>query len=213
MKLYHYVHCPFCVRVRMGLKFLNIPFESIVVAYDDEKTPVDLIGKKMLPIIVDDKGVAKNESLDILKEADTKNQLSWEHLTQNEKEIDLLLTNIGNSVHNLAMPYWIWTKEFTESSRTYFEKSKSQKRGPFKDLIKNQSKYMDDINQLLNGEFSNELRPFYRSEKLTIADIMIASHLWGLYVVSEYQFPPHIHQYLQTVKKLTHFNYHEDLWK
>ena len=61
MKLYHYVHCPFCVRVRMGLGYLGINFESIVLAYDDEKTPVKLTGKKMLPILVSDDGKAHNE--------------------------------------------------------------------------------------------------------------------------------------------------------
>ena len=42
IKLYHYVHCPFCVRVRLALGFLNIPFESHVIAYDDEEKVTEL---------------------------------------------------------------------------------------------------------------------------------------------------------------------------
>ena len=70
MKLYHYVHCPFCVRVRMAAGFLNTSYESIVVPYDDEATPINLTGKKMLPIWVNDKRLAQNESLDIIKNLD-----------------------------------------------------------------------------------------------------------------------------------------------
>ena len=44
LKLYHYVHCPFCVRVRMILGFLQLPYQSIVLPYDDEVTPVSGYG-------------------------------------------------------------------------------------------------------------------------------------------------------------------------
>ncbi len=49
--LYHYVHCPFCVRVRMAFGHLKVPYKSVVVPYDDAKTPIDLCQVKMLPII------------------------------------------------------------------------------------------------------------------------------------------------------------------
>ena len=49
MKLYHYDHCPFCVRARMiiGLRGLNV--EQIPLANDDEATPIGLFGKKWCP--------------------------------------------------------------------------------------------------------------------------------------------------------------------
>ena len=66
MKLYHYDHCPFCVRARMiiGLRGLNV--EQIPLANDDEATPIGLVGKKMVPILIKDDGTAMGESLDIL---------------------------------------------------------------------------------------------------------------------------------------------------
>lgn len=213
MKLYHYVHCPFCVRVRMGLGLLGVHYDSHVTAYDDEKTPLDLTGKKMLPIMVYDNGVAQNESLDILKGQDKKNLLHWENLSAHETELNPLLDKIGSLVHNLAMPYWIWTPEFNESSRAYFQKKKEVKRGPFKDLVKKQDLFSRDLDLLLLSELAPDLKPFYRSDKLSVLDIMIAAHLWGMYVVPEYRFPEVIHNYLQKVKSLTHFNYHEDYWK
>nr|BDT27720.1 glutaredoxin 2 [Bacteriovorax sp. HI3] len=212
MKLYHYVHCPFCVRVRMGFGLLGVTYESHVTPYDDETTPVKLTGKKMLPIVEFD-GRAMNESLDILKLKDPKNLLKWDELAKNEALLNPLLYKIGSPVHSLAMPYWIWTPEFDENSRRYFQTKKEVKRGPFKDLVKNQQTFVDKLNAVISGELITELKPFYKSSELTIMDIMIAAHLWGMYVVPEFQFEPKVHEYLQTVKKMTGFNYHEDFWK
>ena len=210
MKLYHYVHCPFCVRVRMGMGLLKKDYESIVLPYDDEQTPIRLTGKKMLPIM-ENNGKAKNESLDILKEADHHNALKWEILDLHGSAIDNQLEKMGSLVHSLCMPYWIWTPEFNESSRNYFKTKKEQKRGPFKDLVKKQQSFINALNPLLES-LAKELTPFYKSDTLTIADIMIAAHLWGLYILPEFQFDHKIHQYLQNVKELTRFDYHQDFW-
>ena len=212
MKLYHYVHCPFCVRVRMGFGLLGVKYQSIVTQYDDEKTPVDLTGKKMLPIVQYDDGRAQNESLDILKLQDPKDLLSWNTLTTHQEVLNPLLDKIGSLVHSLAMPYWIWTPEFTPSSRHYFQTKKEVKRGPFSELVKKQKSFAQDLDHLLSKELTPELKPFYKSDKLTIMDLMIAAHLWGMYVVPEYQFSPQVHTYLQSIRELTKFNYHQDYW-
>ncbi|MBC7714391.1 MAG: glutathione S-transferase N-terminal domain-containing protein [Rhizobacter sp.] len=213
MKLYHYVHCPFCVRVRMGLGFLAVAYESKVTPYDDEATPLRLTGKKMLPIMEYNDGQAQNESLDILKRQDVNDLLGWKHLAEHESSLNTLLDKTGSLVHSLAMPYWIWTPEFNDSSRKYFQTKKEVKRGPFKDLVKNQKSFVDKLDLILFNEVLSELKPFYKSDKVTIMDLMIAAHIWGMYVVPEYQFAPHIHAYLMRVKAETHFNYHEDFWK
>lgn len=213
MKLYHYVHCPFCVRVRMGLSFLGIPYESMVTPYDDEITPVRLTGKKMLPIMLYDDGKAQNESLDILKTQDVKGVLNWQLLENNNTTTSALLDKIGSPVHSLAMPYWIWTPEFNERSRLYFQSKKEAKRGPFKELVHKRELFAQKLDLILSNEVLPELKPFYKSDKLTILDIMLAAHLWGMYVVPEYQFEPRMHEYLMRVKDTTYFNYHEDFWR
>jgi len=213
MKLYHYVHCPFCVRVRLGFGFLGTKYESVVTAYDDETTPIKLTGKKMLPIVQYDDGVAQNESLDILKAQDTAGLLGWDELAKNTESLNELLDKSGALVHNLAMPYWIWTPEFNESSRKYFQTKKEVKRGPFKNLVHNQQSFVVELTKLLEKSLISELKPFYKSDKFTIMDIMIAAHLWGMYVVPEFRFCEAVDNYLQKIKTLTHFNYHEDYWR
>lgn len=212
--LYHYVHCPFCVRVRMAAGYLGVAYESKVVPYDDEQTPTKLIGKKMLPVWVDSNGKAQPESLDIIKLLDQDNKLGSQTLLQSEdwKKLECFLNEAGNSIHSLAMPYFIYTKEFDENSRKYFQKKKEEKRGPFKELVKNRPQLEEQLKLKLN-QLEYDLRPFYLSDRLTVLDICLASHLWGLYVVPEFQFPPQLHHYLQRVKKQCNFNYHEDYWK
>jgi len=205
--LYHYVHCPFCVRVRLALGFLNQEYASFVVPYDDEITPVKLTGKKMLPII-EYQGKIINESLDIISLIDVDKKIPGFL----DKDFESLLNKIGNEVHSLAMPYWIWTPEFNESSRRYFQTKKEEKRGPFKNLVKNRQVYIDALEKIW-PEIEANLNSYFQSEHLTIRDIALAAHLWGLYVVPEYRFPEKIHQYLQRVKTTCHFDYHADFWK
>lgn len=212
MKLYHYVHCPFCLRVRMGLGLLRKDYESIVVPYDDEKTPIELTGKKMLPILVDENGKAMNESLDILKSQDTYQRLKWSVYEPQAAEFEALLDEIGKQVHSLCMPYWIWTPEFNESSRQYFQTKKEVKRGPFKDLIKNKKTFITALETILEEKVEPNLEPYFKHEELTIMDIMLASHLWGMYIFPEFQFSPTIHHYLQQVKSDCRFDYHKDFW-
>lgn len=213
LKFYHYVHCPFCVRVRMALGFLKLPYESVVVPYDDESTPLKLTGTKMLPIM-DIDGKAMNESLDIIAALDKQNQLGINEMKSSPHypEFEALLSRLGSPVHSLAMPYWIWTPEFNDSSRAYFQKKKEEKRGPFKELVKNQAHYTDNIQKELDL-LEKELKPFYRSQNFSAYDILLASHLWGLYVVPEFQFSEKIHKYLQSVKSICSFNYHQDFWR
>ncbi len=212
-KLYHYIHCPFCVRVRMALGFFQLPYESKVLSYDDEKTPLDLTGVKMLPIM-DIDGHVLNESLEIIKKLDKDNSLHCDLLNDQDQMdfLEDLLNRLGKPIHNLAMPYWIYTKEFNETSRSYFQTKKEKKRGPFNDVAKKKENFLIELSPLLE-EVEKSIGPFFLKQKdFGIFDIMIASHLWGLYVVPEFQFSPFLHRYLQMVKKVCQFDYHEDFW-
>jgi glutaredoxin 2 len=211
--LYHYVHCPFCLRVRFTLGLLGIPYKSEVLSYDDEKTPLLLTGVKMLPILSwGDKTL--NESLDIMVLLDQENRLDIKRQTTHQDflSFEAYLNFLGGPIHSLAMPYWIFTPEFTSEARTYFQSKKEKKRGPFKEIVKERERF----EQQLHAEFPQiiaNLKPFYNSEQLGLYDILLASHLWGLYIVPEFQFPEAIHNWLQEVKRACNFNYHADFWK
>jgi glutaredoxin 2 len=195
----------------MALGLFNISYHSKVLPYEDEKTPIDLCQKKMLPIMTWEDGSSQNESLDIIKRLDSNNTLKWDLLTTEQKELEELLSELGSSIHSLCMPYWIYTKEFSSESRNYFQTKKEVKKGPFRDLVKNKDSYLTNLESTLS-KIEKMLTPFYKSDSLTILDLMLASHLWGMYIYPEFQFNEKIHSYLQEIKKQTRFDYHQDLW-
>ena len=88
----------------------------------------------------------------------------------------------------------------------YFQKKKEEKRGPFENLIKNRDTFEKELLGRLE-RFSKNLQPFYQSSEMGIFDILIAAHLWGLYVVPEFYFPLKTHNYLQSVKSKCNFKY------
>lgn len=211
MKLYHYLHCPFCIRIRMVLGHLQQSYDSIVLPYDDEKTPIDLMGVKMLPIMqIEDR--ISNESLDIISMLDKDDKLGTIESVKNYSSLEPILNEIGSNVHSLAMPYWIWTAEFNEESRNYFQKKKEVKRGPFSELVKKQGSFINGLQETLK-QHSDLFETPVTKETVQLNDILIASHLWGMYVVPEFQFEPKVHHYLQSVKAACGFNYHEDFWR
>ena len=192
----------------MAFGILNIPWKSVPLDYDDEETPIRLMGKKMLPIVEWGPGDLMNESLDIIARLDSDNTLCRELVTE---EFDNLLSEIAAPLFKIAMPHLIWSKEFNESSRTYFQHKKEKSRGSFTQLVREQQRYTEQLDRVL-APLASEMNEFYGSNRVTLPDILLASHLWSLYVVPEFQFHPALHDYLQRVKGECRFNYQEDLW-
>lgn len=214
-KLYHYVHCPFCVRIRMVCGALKIPFKSIVLPYNDENTPISLMGTKMLPIMEFSNGKLSNESLKIIKALDKDNYFKSNDILNTPKfnEFEQLLNDLGKNIHSLAMPYWMYTPEFDNNSRDYFKNKKEAKRGPFNKLVQNKNLYLNNL-QIDLDRLEDLINPYFNSSRyLTLNDILLASHLWGLYIVPEFQFSEKMNRYLKNIATICHFNYHEDFWR
>lgn len=206
------MHCPFCIRVRMSFGYLQIPYSSKIVPYDDEMTPINLTGKKMLPIVADE-GKAINESLDIIQIYDKENILNSRPVRE-DQSFSSFLDALGKPLHSLTMPSFIYLPEFSPQARSYFQKKKEEKRGLFVDLLKNRHIYENQIEILLKEVESSLLKGYFKTDRLDLYDILLASHLWGLYQVPEFQFSETIHHYLQKIKKECDFNYLQDykLW-
>ena len=66
MKLYIYDHCPFCVRARMIFGLRGVEVENIILANDDEDTPIGMSGAQQVPILEKDDGTGLGERLDIV---------------------------------------------------------------------------------------------------------------------------------------------------
>ena len=51
---------------------------------------------------------------------------------------------------------------------------------------------------------------YIKGDAFTILDIMVASHLYGIYTLIDFYVPKTVHSYLQKVKEICQFNYHSD---
>ena len=137
MKLYVYDHCPFCVRARMIFGLKNLPVELVVLANDDEATPIGLVGKKVVPILVKEDGTAMPESLDIVHYVDEHfgEKILSEHI---RPEIEAWLKEVGSYYGHLTTARFtqIGLAEFeTQSAVDYFTKKKKEFIGDFAENI------------------------------------------------------------------------------
>lgn len=192
----------------MAFNYLKVEFDSRVLAYDNEELPLKLSGVKMLPIVTFNDGTNKNESLDIIKSINGSSKL-FEDITNVEiVNVEKTLVEVGKVLHPLAMPAWLNTPEFVGSSKEYFRLKKEKKRGPFSELIKKEDELKSNLTLFLS---SMKIEPqFLNKKKISILDIMLTSHLYGLYVLCDFNIPANIHDYLQLIRNECSFKYHED---
>jgi len=66
MKLYMFEHCSLCFRVRMIAALKRRHLQETVVLDDDTDTMVNLVGRRVIPILVKDDGQPMLESMDMV---------------------------------------------------------------------------------------------------------------------------------------------------
>ena len=130
MKLYIYDHCPFCVRARMIFGIQQIPVEQIILANDDEATPISLIGAKQVPILQKPDGSYMGESLDIVRHINAQAERPISEAIR--PEIQAWADKVGEYYNQLLFPRSIQLglPEFaTPSAVVYFIRKKEAQIG------------------------------------------------------------------------------------
>lgn len=205
MKLYSYDHCPFCVRARMIFGLHNIPFEHIILANDDETTPISLIGKKMLPILIKADGTAMGESLDIVRYIDA--QAEYPLLKSPLRtEIQTWYEKVGSYYHRLTMPRTvkIGLEEFaSDSAIDYFTQKKTSFIGDFAQNLANSEQYIQQIHTDLIALDRLLVSTDGMNGQIDEEDFWIFPVLRSLSMVKGIQFPERIMRYLQTMSDKT----------
>ncbi len=213
--LYVYDHCPYCVKARMIFGLKTQSFKMVTLLNDDEKTPKQMIGKKMVPILEYKKGKFMAESLDIIKYIDQlnppKNITSWKQNSQLSKWLDMA----HNLCYSLAMPRWVKAplKEFkTKSAKSYFQKKKEDYIGSFALAFKQTNslkKDMEDHLQKLEVLFSKK-QSFFNGV-LSVNDFHLFACLRSLTIVKNLKVPPKVQFYMQTLAKKSNIPLHQKI--
>ena len=196
MKLYIYDHCPFCVRARMAAGLFGADVEEVVLANDDEATPIGMIGAKQVPILQKEDGSFMGESLDVVRYLDREGRLKDE----TRPEIQAWLDKVGAYTLKLVQPRVIklGLPEFeTPEAVKYFTDKKEKSIGSFAANLEKTGQYVqrlhEDLAELetlmaeggagLNGEIGME-------------DILVCPILRNLTVVRGVEWPQKIMDYL-----------------
>ena len=215
MKLYHYDHCPYCVKARMIFGFKNIPFELEALPNDDEETPIGLTGKKMLPILIKDNGNALPESLDIIDYLDNLVTYGGSIVepSHNNSFLTNWLTEARNYHYFLAMPRWIkgGLEEFSsQSAQDYFEVRKTQYIGPFSQAIDETDKYIAMAHEHFKALDELDLSANFLWGQLSYDDFHLFATLRCLTIAKDVRFSPDMQAYTEFISEKSKVPLHWD---
>ena len=206
-RLYIYDHCPYCVKARMIFGLKNQTLENITLLNDDEKTPISMIGQKMVPILEKENGEFMPESLDIIKYIDNKflpEQVVWEE--------DSFLIDQFNQARvdysSLVMPRWVQSsmEEFkTESARKYFQNKKEQAIGSFSSALDQTEHFKTNVSKILEAiaQHLPSTHEWYMGNQISLNDFHLFAFLRGLTIVKGLSFPMVLQKYAERTAQKT----------
>ena len=212
MKLYIYDHCPFCVRARMIFGIQQIPVEQIILANDDEATPIRLIGAKQVPILQKPDGSYMGESLDIVRHINA--QASQPIGETIRPEIQAWADKVGEYYNQLLFPRSIQLglPEFaTPSAVVYFIRKKEAQIGTgIAQMLEKTPELLAQIHSDLHTLASQIHGDTLNGSDLSMEDIIIFPMLRNLTMVRGIQFPAVVQDYIANMAQRSQINTYFD---
>ncbi len=208
MKLYIYEHCPFCVKARMIFGLKNIPIEIKALPNDDEKTPVSMVGKKMVPILQKKDGSFMPESMDIvhfIDKSDGKPLLTG----ATNPAIAAWLRQVSEYTAKLLLPRFAHAplEEFaTPAARKYFTEKKQAQIGDFKEHLQHSEGLVKKISNDLRALDKLIVEPNAVNGELSEDDFSLWPLLRSLSIVQGVELPSRVQAYRDNMAKQTQVN-------
>lgn len=213
MKLYIYEHCPFCVMTKMIFVLKNHPVEIAYLLYDDVHMPMQMIGRKQVPILEYQSSRFMPESKDIIEYVDHK--VGEPKITvASSQELVRWADQVQRFIYRLTYPRWIKAPfpEFsTEEARNYFYQSKDPSGGGFISdlsdprLIRRAQKALEALEKLLKDY------PLLDSHRqLSWSDFSIFALLHSLSIVKGLIYGPRVEHWRQQASKVCSIPLHDE---
>jgi glutaredoxin 2 len=200
MKLLMFEHCSLCFRVRMTAALKKIHLQEIIVEDDDTETMTQLVGKRVIPILVMDCGKPMLESMDIVKYIDGK---GTPILVGPERiEIAALADRIVDKTAPLTMPRYplLGLPEFsTAAALDHYTVRKRKTFGDFVELRANTRKHISEL--MPDLERLDELveTPLAINGTLSLDDVRVLPLLRSAAVVKGLRFPRKVREYFESM--------------
>lgn len=200
MKLLMFEHCSLCFRVRMVASLKGLPLVEQVVEDDDSAAMVDLIGRRVIPILVKDDGMPMLESWDMV---DYLESLGEPVLTGPERpEIAEIASQMLKVTPFLTMPRYplLALPEFrTEKARDHFLTRKAATYPDMEGLLASTQDYLTQLMPVLERLAAEVASPQAINGTLSRDDIRILPLLRSVAVVEGLHFPTALQAYFTTM--------------
>eukprot|EP01056_Protomagalhaensia_sp_Gyna25_P000302 Protomagalhaensia_sp_Gyna_25__301@NODE_113_length_5155_cov_105_540070_g89_i0_p3_GENE_NODE_113_length_5155_cov_105_540070_g89_i0NODE_113_length_5155_cov_105_540070_g89_i0_p3_ORF_typecomplete_len262_score37_66Glutaredoxin2_C/PF04399_13/1_3e29GST_N_3/PF13417_6/4_2e05GST_C_3/PF14497_6/0_0021GST_C/PF00043_25/0_01GST_C_2/PF13410_6/0_088Glutaredoxin/PF00462_24/0_25_NODE_113_length_5155_cov_105_540070_g89_i018792664 len=213
--LYIYDHCPFCVKARMIFGIRNIKVNLVFFANDDFEGPINLIGKKAVPILEYSHcgtKVIMPESGDIVKHVDTSPDFQGGPQTVGEGTKKQEISRAFWSTPDVKDLFFLTTPERTslgefqsvQSRQTFIIRHKLSTGGSYNEAWKRYSELVAKANEALETlENLVESEHFVSGNSWTWDDIEMFALLRGLTGVQGVEWPQKLKAYMISVAKRT----------
>jgi glutaredoxin 2 len=198
MRLYLFEHCSLCFRVRMTAALKRLHLQETVVLDDDTETMTQLVGKRVIPILIKNDGQPMLESMDMVSYVDG---LGERVLVGPERaEVAAWAERIVEKTAPLTMPRYplLGLPEFgTVAALDHYHLRKRKVYGDFVELRAHTRQHiaalMPDLQELDHMIDS----PVAINGTLSLDDIRVLPLLRSAAVVKGLRFPKKVREYFE----------------
>jgi len=200
MRLYLWEHCSICFRVRMAAALKGLHLQETVVLEDDSETMIGLVGKRRVPILIEDDGRPMLESMDMVAYIDNLGAAIL--VGPQRSELAEWATATADKSAPLTWPRYplLGLPEFsTVSALDHYIVRKRQKLGDFVELRAKTREQIDALMpelETLDGLIES---PTAVNGKLSLDDIRVLPLLRSAAVVKGLRFPQKVRNYFETM--------------
>ena len=200
MRLYLFEHCSLCFRVRMIAAFKHLHLQETVVLDDDSEMMIELVGRRVVPILVRNDGSPMLESMDMVAYVDS---IGDRVLTGPERnDVGAWAERVLGKLPPLTQPRYplLGLPEFASvAALDHYHLRKRKTLGDFVELRANTrqhiGKLMPDLEEL-DGLIQS---PLAINGKLSLDDVRILPLLRSAAVVKGLRFPSKVRDYFETM--------------
>jgi glutaredoxin 2 len=202
MRLYMFEHCSLCFRVRMTAALKRLHLQETVVLDDDSETMVELVGKRVIPILVKDDGRPMLESMDMVDYVDG---LGDRILTGPQRgEVAAWADKVVAKTAPLTMPRYplLGLPEFgTIAALDHYNLRKRKAFGDFVELRADTRRHIDALMPDLDELDRLIEAPLAVNGKLSLDDIRVLPLLRSAAIVKGLTFPRKVRDYFESMMR------------
>ena len=206
MRLYMFEHCSLCFRVRMMAALKRLHLQETVVFEDDSEAMINLVGKRVVPILVKDDGQPMLESMDMVAYIDGLGSPML--VGPQRSELAVWASATADKTAPLTWPRYplLGLPEFSSiAAHDHYVVRKQKTLG---DLVEQRAKTREHIDALMPElEKLDRLieSPTAVNGQLSLDDIRVLPLLRSAAVVKGLRFPQSVREYFESM--MSHIGY------